>query len=156
MKKLFLALLALPLLASFTACSDDDDNMPDVNLNLTYGNATVVDDEVYVVKPDTFRIDRVEVTAVNPDKKATNGPVSYFMNAVPLGTNPMPPYGMKLYTGDMEVGTYIIQLLMPIYEEGCELSTAMTQVKVNVVADPADIPSAAVPSTSQEMDYAFK
>ena len=85
MKKLFLALLALPLLASITACSSDD-SQPNVNINITYGNAKVVDNQVYVVKPDTFRIDRVDVTAVNPDKKATNGPVSYFLNAVPLGT----------------------------------------------------------------------
>jgi len=156
MKKLFLAFLALPLLASFTACSDDDDNMPDVNLNLTYGNAQVVDDEVYVVKPDTFRIDRVEVTAVNPDKKATNGPVSYFINAVPLGTNPVAPFGMVLPTTDMKVGSYVIQMVMPIYEEGSELSTAVAQVKLNVVADSAEIPSAAVPSISQYLDYTFK
>ena len=155
MKKLFLALLALPLLASITACSSDD-SQPNVNINITYGNAKVVDNQVYVVKPDTFRIDRVDVTAVNPDKKAANGPVSYFLNAVPLGTNPVAPFGMYLTTADMEVGSYIVQMTMPIYEEGCELSTAFTQVKLNVVADSTDIPTAAVPSITQQVDYSFK
>lgn len=155
MKRLLHALLALPLLASMVSCSSDDD-MPDVTLNVTYGNSTVVDKQVYVVKPDTFRIDRLDVTAVSADKKAANGPVSYFLNAVPLGTNPVAPFGIAIPTRDMQAGSYVLQLTMPVYEEGCELSTLFTQIQLNVVDDQSDIPTVSVPITAQQLDYLFK
>lgn len=155
MKKLFLALLALPLIGMMTACSSDDD-MPQVNIDLNYGNSTVVDNQVYVVKPDTFKIESVTVTAAREGKKATNGPVSYFINGVPLGTNPVAPYGIELPTDDMEVGSYAIQLYMPIYEQGCELASSVSEIRLNVVADSADIPTAAVPTVMQRVAHTYK
>lgn len=155
MKKFLLALLALPMLLAATSCSDDD-SLPQVNINLTYGNAVVVDNRVYVVKNDTLRVESVNVTAVREGHKATNGSVSYFIDGVPVGTNPFAPYGIAIATDSFEPGAYVLQLVMPIYEEGCELSTALSQVSVNVVASQADIPSSATPSNSQQIDYKFQ
>lgn len=154
MKKLLFALIALPMLAMLASCSDDD-NMPNVYIDLTYGNSSVSDRDVYVVKPDTFKVTSVQVTAVNENHKATNGPVSYFLNGMPLGTNPVYPYGISIPTDKLETGTYALQLLMPIYEVDCEMATALTNVAVHVVADAADIPSDAV-TAPQRVDYTFK
>ncbi|MCM1348130.1 MAG: hypothetical protein NC338_01845 [Firmicutes bacterium] len=155
MKKLLFILLALPLLATFTACSDDDD-MPQVNIDITYGNTQVVNGDIYVVQPDTFKITAITVTAAREGHKATNGPVSYFLNAVPLGTNPVMPYGIDLPTDNLKTGAYVLQIYMPIYEEGCELASAFSQVNIHVVADAADIPADATPSTGQRVDHTFE
>lgn len=155
MKKILLAILALPLMVAFSACSDDDDK-PQVNLDLTYENATVVNGEVYVVQPDTFYVSAVSVTPVREGHKATNGPVSYFINGIPLGTNPVAPYGMYLATDSMKVGSYSLQLFMPVYEVGCELSNIAANVQLNIVADSADIPSAAVPVSAQRVSHTFE
>lgn len=155
MKKLLLALLALPLLASFASCSSDDD-MPQVNIDLTYGNASVIDGQVYVVQPDTFRILSVAVTPVREGHKATNGPVSYFMNGVPVGTSPVAPFGVNILTSDLKPGAYAVQMFMPVYEEGCELANAVAQIQLNVLADSTQLPSAAVPSVTQRVEYSFE
>lgn len=154
MKKILLTLLALPLLA-ITACSSDDDK-PQVNVDLSYGNSTVANNEVYVVKPDTFKVTSVKVTPVREGHKATNGPVSYFLNGVPLGTNPVQPFGIAIPTDDMETGAYSLQLSMPILEEGCELANGLVSVTVNVVASADDIPSAAVPSATQHLECSIE
>lgn len=155
MKKLFLALLTLPLFAAFTSCSDDD-SKPQVYIDIDYGTSAVVDGSVYVVQPDTFKITSVRVSAVDENKQATNGPVSYFLNSVPLGTNPVEPFGIAIPTADLKPGAYAVQLVMPILEVGCELATAVTQVSVKVVADSTDIPTAAVPTSTQRLEYSYE
>lgn len=154
MKKFFLALMALPLVAALTACHDDDD-MPQVNLKVQY-NSPVVDGEVYVVKPNDFKIESVDVTAVREGHKATNGPVSYFINAIPVGTNPVSPYGITIPTADLEIGKFVVQMVMPIYEVDCTMATAVSQITVNVVENESDIPETAVPSNGQTLEYTFQ
>ncbi len=147
--------MALSLSGSFTSCSSDDEK-PQVNIDLTYGNASVIDGQVYVVQPDTFKILSVAVTPVREGHKATNGPVSYFMNGVPMGTNPVAPFGVNILTSELTPGAYAVQMFMPVYEEGCELANAVAQIQLNVLSDSTQLPSAAVPSVTQRVDYSFE
>lgn len=141
MKKLSFMLLILPLMAVMASCSDDDDR-PSVNITLTYGNATVVNDTVYVVRPDTFKIESVKVTATRKDKVATNGTVIYrFPGYLPVASA-FAPYGCEIITENLPLGTYTMSLEMPIMEEGCELATAVTYINVKLVDSPDKIPDA--------------
>lgn len=140
MKKLCLMLLILPLVAVIASCSDDDDR-PSVNITLTYGNARVVDGQVYVVKPDTFKVERVKVTATRKDKVATNGTVIYRFPGFPPVASAFAPYGCEIITEKLPLGKYDMSLEMPIMEEGCELANALIFVTVNIVENESDIPS---------------
>ncbi|MCM1292151.1 MAG: hypothetical protein NC111_00315 [Bacteroides sp.] len=156
MKKLYLLLLALPLMFAAVSCHDDDDDMPQVKISLNYENGAVNGSNVYVVKPDTLVIESVNVTAVRPGHVATCvGPVNYWLSGYPIGTSFIAPFGARIATNDLEVGQYSLTLTMGIAEEGYSLATAMASVMVNVVADANDIP---VPATglSDEMPIDFK
>lgn len=105
MKKFLSVLLALPLMALITACSDSD--KPNVNINLTYGNNNVESNgKVYVVAGNDFTIESVQVQAVDQSKKASLGPVTYYLipntgtSTMPLliGTNPIEPFALKMPT----------------------------------------------------------
>lgn len=112
MKKFLSALLALPLLALITACSDSD--KPNVNINLTYGaNNVESNGKVYVVAGNDFTIESVQVQAVDQSKKASLGPVTYYLipntgtTTMPLliGTTPVEPFALRLPTTAPEAPT---------------------------------------------------
>ncbi len=155
MKKFLSILLALPLLVSFTSCHDDD-NLPQVKINVTYASP-VVDHAVYVVKPDTFKVESVNVVALRPGHVATNGPVSYWFNGVSLGTNFAPPFGIKIPTENLSVGSYFMTMEMTVLEEGCEMATLTSSVKVCVVEDESEIPESAGGETrSMPVEYTIR
>lgn len=156
MKKLWFLLLALPLLGMMTSC-DDDDKLPQVNISLEYNNATVVDDAVYVVRPDSLIVASVVLTPVREGKYVTNGPVSYWLNGAPVAVNPYAPFGVKIPTDRLAVGKYVLTLEMTVAEEGCQLATAMAQVQVNVVENASDIPeSSGGAATQMDLVYTLK
>jgi len=156
MKKFLLALLALPLLATLTACHDDDE-LPNVEIDVTYLNGVVVNNQVYVVQGQEFGIQSIVTTAVRAGKNATNGAVSYWVDNIPIGTTDIQPFAMTLSSKwTEEPGSFYIQYVMPIYEEGCSLATAYSRVKVNVVASADDIPSdGGTPTNGQTLDHSF-
>ncbi len=156
MKKFLLALMALPLMMSLASCHDDDE-LPDVNINVTYKNAVVVDHQVYVVQGQEFGIESIVTTAAQEGKNATNGAVSYWLNGIPVGTTDVQPFAITLAPEwTQETGSFYIEFVMPVYEEGCALATAYARVKVNVVASADDIPSPSdgeAPATGQTLDH---
>lgn len=157
MKKLALFLLALPMMAFVASCSDDDDNLPQVDINFTYQNAVVASGEVYVVQPDTFAIESINVTASRPNHVATCvGPVNYWLDGYALGSTFVAPFGIRIPTDALSLGRHTLTINMGIAEEGSALATAVSSVSFNVVADEADIPvPAAGTQTNQAVAYTF-
>lgn len=161
MKKLLLALLALPMLAAFTAC-DSDDDMPQVDLSFDFANVKMVNGQAYVVAPDTFKITAINIKAIRPDHSATNGPVSYALNGVWVGTNPIAPFGITLVTTTapadstsfptLPVGKYTLTYSMPIYEEDCEIATGAGGLVINVVSDSTSIPADTTAAVNHPVD----
>lgn len=154
MKKLLFFLFALPLMLAVTSCSDDDD-MPQVYLGVVY-NSPVVDGEVYVVKPNEFKIDSVKVVAAREGHKATNGPVSYYIDGAFIGTNPISPYGVTIPTENMLRNKFRVQMVLPVYEEGCAVATIASSVVVNVVEDESDIPESTEDASEYRLKYEFQ
>lgn len=153
-----LSILIALLLPSIvlTSCNDDDDkNMPDITISLSYGeNATAIDHEVYVVQGNDLTITGVYVKANRPGKNATIGPVTYSFNGIVVGYNPVAPFGITIPTASLEPGKYSLSLGMSVAELHCELAQAYAQVPVNIVASDTDIPSN--PNDNGEAEHAVR
>lgn len=151
-------MLFLPLMAiAFTSCNDDDDNNnPQVTISFDFKNGVSDGSTVYVVQPDTLYLTGINVKAVRPNHVATAvGPVSYWLNGYPQGTVYLPPYGVAINSDQLDLGTYTLTAQMGIAEEGCSLATALTSVKISVVADSTDIPTDAT-STQSLVEFGLK
>lgn len=157
MKKLALSLLVLPMMAFIASCSDDDNELPQVDINFSYENAVVSSNEVYVVQPDTFVIESINVTATRPNHVATCvGPVNYWLDGHALGSTFVAPFGISIPTESLSLGRHTLTVNMGIAEEGSSLGTAVSAITFNVVADASDIPvPAAGMQTSQTVAYHY-
>ena len=159
MKKLIYLLLALPMMAlALTSCDDSDDDNPQVKIDFSYSGAVISESQVYVVQPDTLCIDSIGVSAVRPGHKAMCvGPVNYWIDGVPVGSNFLPPFGICIKSADLSVGSHTLTAQIGIAEEGYALSTAVTSIRINVVADEADIPvPAGGTRTSMPVEFALQ
>lgn len=144
MKKFIYLLLALPLFA-LTACSDDDD-LPDVNINVDYTGATMSDGAIYVVQGEPFAITSITATAVRPGKNAAVTNVTYGLDGWVVGTSVNSPFPAEFDTSTLEVGKHILSLSMIIAEEGCEIATGYFATTMYVVASSDELPT---PSESE-------
>ena len=145
MKKLFYLLLALPLL-SLVSCSDDDD-MPNVEVVATFEGGTQVGDVYYVVQGDEFQVTGVNLIN-HGDKEATLGGVRYFWDYMPIGTTITAPYALNISTAELPVGSHLLTAEMPIYAVGYSMCTGYMGKKVQIVAEPEDIPTVDTPVES--------
>ncbi len=159
MKKLISLLLALPLMAiAFTSCDNSEDDYPQVSIDFAYTGGVVSESQVYVVQPDTLCIDSIGVSAVRQGHKAMCvGPVNYWIDGVPVGSNFIAPFGICIKSEELSIGSHTLTAQLGIAEEGYPLSTVVTQVRINVVADKADIPvPAGGTRTSMPVDYSIQ
>lgn len=149
MKKLLALFLMLPMLAFLPAC-DDDDDMPQVNISFSYSGGVVADGLVYVVKPDTLVVESINVVPVRQGHKAIcTGPVNYWLDGYPIATSFISPFGVRIPTDGLEIGTHTLSANMGIAEEGYSLATAMVSMKISVVADTDDIPQPSGGTTTE-------
>lgn len=140
MKKLMLLLFSFPMLVFMTSCSDDD-NLPNVDIDIHFENGIVADSEVYVVKPNTLYITGISVKAVNPNHNAmVAGLVTYHVDGFYPGFVASPYEKVAIDTEELPVGTHILSAEMNIAEEECELARAFVAVKFKVVEDESEIP----------------
>ena len=140
MKKWILLLMALPLLCFLSSCNDED-SLPNVDIDVHYSNGIVSQSQVYVVKPDTLYIEGVTVEAVNPNHDAAVvGLVTYRIDGFMPGIVAYPNERVAILTENMPLGTHILTAEMGIAEEGCALSRAFVSVAFHVVSDESEIP----------------
>lgn len=134
MKRFLYLLLALPLLGFFaSSCSDDDKDLPDVTLSMDYSGASYADGVFTVEQGDTLSIDALNVIPAEGTKKATLGPVSYFINGFYEFTNPEPPFKCVIPTGNLNVGKYVLQARANIFQEGKSVAFGVFTYGINVV-----------------------
>lgn len=140
MKKILSLLFALPLIFAMTAC-DDDDDLPEVTLNVTYSNASMVDNMLYVVQGDTLTIDSVGVAPSQPNGKNTRLlAVAYRFNGWLVANVPFPPFSAKIVTDNLEAGDYSLGIECPVVQVGKQPATIYAVKKVRIVENAADIP----------------
>ncbi|MBD5330935.1 MAG: hypothetical protein HDS00_03420 [Bacteroides sp.] len=136
-----LAAIFLPLaMFLLPSCSDEND-LPDVDIDVTYTGATTVDGTLYVDQTQPFAISSVVATAVREGHKAGVTNVAYGLDGWVLGVSSNPPFAIEFDTSTLQTGRHLLTLTMTIAEEGCELATAYYATTIQVVASPEEIPS---------------
>ena len=87
----------LPLLAVMAACSDDDKDLPKVDISIQYSGAVEQEDgAIAVAQGQTFTIDAITVTPAPGTKKAILGNTTYSMDGVPFYTIGVAPFGCEI------------------------------------------------------------
>ncbi len=147
MKKLLLALLALPLMI-LASCSDDD--LPNVNFKVSYEGATNVDGTLYAVQGDTLAITGVTVTPVNSKHTAAIAGVSYFWDGIPAGSTIVEPFTAAFQTQYYSVGTHVIQIRANVLEVDCTPAVALITLPMQIVSSASDIPAGGTPGGTIE------
>lgn len=137
----FLALVAaLFMMLPLTACHDDDD-LPQVDFNLTISGATYSDGTIYVVQGETLEIESISVTNLEQGKAAAITAATYYWDGYCLGTTIMPPFGFEILTNEeTPVGRHSLEITSPLIAEGKSIATSVLVYSVQVVASEDDLP----------------
>ena len=140
MKKFYyFLLLALPL--AFVAC-DDDDDLPDVDFSIDISGAVNVNNALYVVRGDAFKIDGIQVINNDKDKSAIITSADYFWDYYHIGVNFESPYGFEIQTTeDTRLGEHLLEIECPVYAVDKSPAYALVAYRVYVVESADDIPS---------------
>lgn len=117
MKKLFYTLMALPLLASLSACSDSDNDLPEVDMQVTIsgGVQNEEDNKIYVDQGTPLVVESVTAVPRN-GKKTTLGLTTYYLNGLPQYQTVTVPFSCTLSTDALPVGEYSFQIKSAVYQ----------------------------------------
>ena len=158
MKKIF-SLLAMALSMSFAMTSCDDNDLPDVDINITVSNAEIVDHQMYVVRGDILRIESITVTNNEPDKPAAITSASYYWDGVFQGEAYQAPFAFNIATFkpvDGKLGTPLgahrLQIYAPVVALDKDLAFALMTYTVNVVESVDDIPADGTNAMTHHVD----
>lgn len=140
MKKiLYMLMAALPFLG-MSACSDDDKDLPDVDINIEYAGAKKINGTIYAVAGQNFEIQSVSCTALRQGKKAAITAVTYGMDGWVLGATNLSPFSITIDTSDLTPGKHVMSMSMIIAEVDCEIATGYLAFDLVVVPTEADLP----------------
>lgn len=148
MKKfLSLMLLFIPALC-FVSCSNDDEDLPNVEFDVAFDNATNVDGTLYVVQGATFQISGITVTNKDSDKAATITGARYYWDYYFIGATVQQPFAFDVQLSETTpVGRHILEIECPVYAVGKTPAFALLSFNVEVVEKAEDIPSATAPAS---------
>lgn len=131
-----LNLLALALIATlpliFTSCSNDDD-LPEVDLSVSFRGATEQNGTLYLVEGDTLVIEGLNVSPVSGSKKATLGATAYYWDYQFLGTTMVEPFGLRINTEELPAGDYLLQINTTVFQVGKSVGIAYITFPVKIV-----------------------
>lgn len=139
MKKLFYLLLLLPF-GLFASCSDDD--VADVDLNVTMSGVTQLNDSFYAVATDSISIDGVTATSLT-DKAATVTNIRYQINGVPVFGTFENPYSITVPNELLTTGTNYINVYATVLQVDKSITSAGVQYPLVVVDSVASLPEGA-------------
>lgn len=140
MKKLFYYLLILPLAISLASCSDDDDDIPPVDITVNIEGATRVDNTLYVVQGQNLDIVSIDMVD-NTSKGAVIGSATYYWDYYRVGGTIVKPYGMDFSTQGMQLGLHLLQIKVSIYAVDYSPCMGYISYNVRVVGSESEIPS---------------
>lgn len=150
MKKiLYMLIAALPFLG-MSACSDDDKDLPDVDINIEYTGAKKADGKLYAVAGQKFEITSVSCTALRQGKKAAITAVTYGMDGWVLGATNLSPFSIAIDTSELAPGKHVMSMSMIIAEVDCELATGYLAFDLVIVPTEADLPETTPDDPSEE------
>lgn len=134
MKKLLYLLLVIPFAMMISSCSDDND-LPNVNITMSFDNAAVKDGKVYVLADDAFSITGLSTKAVDINQQSAIVNVKYFWNGIPAPGLTWSSFPMDINMEEMplvEKGANVLGLQATLLET--DKSMAYTAINVPIVA----------------------
>lgn len=138
MKKL-LYLLLLPLMAFVASCSDDDDNLPQVDFSITMSNVVESNGAFYAVKGDVVSVDQVSVKSLTDKNAAVTG-VRYFLDGIPVFGSVENPFSGQIPTEALSVGTYTLNVTCTVLQVDKTIANAVLNYPLIIVASADDLP----------------
>lgn len=147
MKKFLLSMMLLPLLGVFTACDNDGDDLPEVDIEVAMSGATQNpdDNKIYVQQGTPLVIDGITAVSRN-GKKTTLGLTTYYLNGVPQFQTVTVPFGAEFNTSDLEPGEYTFQIKTSVYQ--IDKSAAVCLLTYTLVVEAADDEPSDTPGSS--------
>lgn len=145
MKTLYYFLFVLPL---FLVSCNDDDNLPNVDFEVSISNGLNIEGILYVLKGDTLSVDSIEIVSLD-NKGAVIGSVTYYWDYYMLISNPFPPYNVNILTDRLNLGNHLLQFECPVYVVDYPLFTAYFSYPIKLVESIDDIPN--LPSMPLEL-----
>lgn len=136
-----LALLTIPTL--FISCSDKND-IPDVDITITINNVVDYQGKLYIIQGDTLDINSIDIKG-NEGKNAIITEATYAWDYHPLGTNIVPPYGLRILTNNAATGAHLITISFTIVQKNKPVSYAGLNYDVIIVPDAASLPEGTQP-----------
>lgn len=141
MKKFLYLLFALPFM-TLTSCQNDE--YPDVTINIEFEGAQEINNVLYVVAGEPFAISEISVTPVQEGKTAGITYVNYSFDGWFIGRSIESPFTIEFdasETSEMSIGEHILGLEMMIAEVGCAPATGYYNINLVVVESAEDIPT---------------
>ena len=133
---------------AFVSCHDDND-LPDVDFNFTFENATRVDGKLYAVQGQPFKVASIEVKNKDSNKPAMITAANYYWDYYYIGSSIQPPFAFEVQLSEeTPLGEHLLEVQAPLFAEDKEAATAVVSFKVQVVASADDIPQAGESSFS--------
>ena len=141
MKKLFFLLCLIPAFGTMFSSCDDDDNLPDVDFDITISGGVKCDDGLYVVQGDELVIESMKVINNDKGKDAAIGTPSFYWDGYLLGVSPEPPYKFEISTDEnTPVGRHILEIACQVFAVDKSIADAVIAYRVNVIASADDMP----------------
>ncbi len=147
MKKLLYLLLVVPFAMMFSSCSNDDD-LPNVDITMSFDNAVVDNGTVYVVQDSVFSITGLTTKAVDSNKQSAIVNVRYFWNGIPAPGLTWSGLPMQIDMAQMpqpESGNNILGLDATLLETDKSISYCSIRIPIKAVESEADLPGGQLP-----------
>lgn len=142
---LLLGLVVLPL--AMTSC-DDDNDLPDVDVTVTFDNATKAEDgSMYIVKGNPISVSSIYVTNREAGKKAIATAAIYYLDGIRIGASIVSPLAFSFPTENLEVGDYDFNIELEILAVDKTPAFGIVGYKLHIVESADDIPGGETPET---------
>lgn len=142
MKKYLLFLLAILPLAVFTSSCSDENDLPDVDFNITLDGAAQHEGVLYVVQGQDFGVASVEVENREAGKAAGISVAEYYWDYIFQGATVTAPYTYMFSTNEeTPVGNHVLEMATTVFAVDKTIARAIVSFPVKIVASAEDIPS---------------
>lgn len=151
MRKLLYLLLVLPFAMIMASCSDDDD-LPDVQITMNFGNAAVENGVLYVAQDSILTLNSIETKAMDANQSAALVNARYYWNYIPAPSLTWSNFPLEIDIDAMpltESGNNLFGLQATLLETDKSIAYTNIQVPIKVVASVEDFPAGQVPGDVQ-------
>ncbi|MBE6305461.1 MAG: hypothetical protein E7082_06040 [Bacteroidales bacterium] len=133
-KKLLSLALLMPLLGFLTACDDDSNDLPDVDIKVVMTGATQdpTDNTLHITQGTPLVIESITAEPRN-GKEAVLGLTTYYLNGMPTFQTVLPPFTATLNTSSLIPGSYKLQIRTSVYQ--VDKSAAVCLLTFNLIVD---------------------